>query len=98
MNNKNEKIKQLIEDQYFESKFKEISTIKENGVLIREDGLDKLVQLKDLKEEKIKNWNQNIKVSEATIAEIIAVISEVAHRTILESKYYPRDIQIISKC
>ncbi|WP_236869648.1 LysM peptidoglycan-binding domain-containing protein [Candidatus Bandiella numerosa] len=96
VNNKNEKIKQLIEDQYFESKFKEISTIKENGVLIREDGLDKLVQLKDLKEEEIKNWNQNIKVSEATIAEIIAVISEVAHRTILESKYYPRDIQIIS--
>lgn len=97
VNSKNERIQGLIEDKYFEKQFEEIAVVKENGIILKEDNkIEKLIKLKDLKEEEIKKWSQSIKVSDDTIPEIIAVISEVAHRTILEGKYYPRDIQIIS--
>ncbi|MBY0580684.1 MAG: LysM peptidoglycan-binding domain-containing protein [Rickettsiales bacterium] len=97
VNIKNKGIQVLIESQYFEKQFEEIATVRENGILIKEDNkIEKLIKLKDLKEEEIKKWSQSIKVSDDTIPEIIAVVSEVAHRTILEGKYYPRDIQIIS--
>jgi hypothetical protein len=76
-----------------------ILKLVENGWFV--DQLDKIAKFQSgigewQKDDFIK-WRHGIqKVNDKNIAEVLAVLSQAIHNTVLENKHYPRQIQIIS--
>ena len=95
LNIRNTLVQELIDSGYFEERLVEIEDLRNVVITIEIDGVSKPLNLWSPTE--FTYWRKNINtVNDANISEVLVVLSQAAHNTILENKAWPRTVQMIA--